>query len=268
MRFSYASALLFASNVLAVAKHECLVNSSKDLAAFADCGHEGAIAYCLSELKSFELSDVKTCYTKAGCSDDEAEIESKYTLSRCEEMNRMGDLKKRYRGILLPRADATTTAADATDTSAKTTLKFGAKTGTDCFTTGTKTTTECPLSTSNGHVKTVTCFPTQVPTSECSPHMICTLDSSNNDVCMDIQSGLETSGIAILIVFGVILALGIGSLTFVCCKDRKQQKRLVAKAEATALARAATKKQRAQDRAPLIRNASGGSNPFQDQPRI
>ncbi|CAM1507464.1 Fc.00g071050.m01.CDS01 [Cosmosporella sp. VM-42] len=265
MRFS--SAVFFAGNALALAKHECLVNNNEDLAAFADCGHERAISYCLGQLMSFEPADVEACYTKAGCSIAEAEIEAKYTLGRCEEMNKIGDLKKRYRGMLLPRADATTTDA-AAKTTAKSSNKFGAMTGTDCFTTGKKSTTECPLSTSDGHVKTVTCFPTEVSTSECAPGLLCTVDTSNNDVCMDLQSSLETSGIVILIVFGIIIALGIGSLTFMCCKESKDQKRLTAKAEAVALARAATKKQRAQDRAPLIRNASGGSNPFQDQPRI
>ena len=85
---------------------------------------------------------------------------------------------------------------------------------------------------------------------------------------MDLQDTLDTAGIVVAIIFGVIITAAVGTITFLCCKDRSEQKRLAAKAEAVALARAATKKQRNnQERAPLVsRNVSGGTNPFQDQP--
>lgn len=271
MRFSSAPVLLFAGSVLAksVARHECLVNNSEDLAAFADCGHQGSLAQCLSKLQSFREDDVRACYTSVGCSFEEAEQEARFALNRCDEMASMGDLKKRFRAVeVLPRADATTTAADAKSTgdSSKTGSIYS---GTDCFHTGKKSTTACPLSTSNGHVKTVTCFPTEVTTSSCASTLICTTDSANNDICMDLHH-MEVGGIIVSIVFAAALVIGTAALTWACCKDRKEQKRMAAKAEATALVRAATKKQRAAQRAPLIRNASGGSNPnpFQDQNRL
>ncbi|KAK7403011.1 hypothetical protein QQX98_011252 [Neonectria punicea] len=269
MRFS--SALLFAGSVLAksVSLHECLVTHSQDLAAFADCGHQGALAKCLAQLQSFAEDDVRACYTSVGCSLADADAEARFALNRCHDMASMGDLKKRFRGAeMLPRADATTTADDAKSTgdSKKTGSIYS---GTDCFTTGKKSTTECPLSTSNGHVKTVTCFPTEVTTSSCASTLICTTDSANNDICMDLHH-MDVGGIIVSIVFASALVIGAGLLTWACCKDRKEQKRMVAKAEATALVRAATKKQRAAQRAPLIRNASGNSspNPFQDQNRL
>ncbi|KPM34507.1 hypothetical protein AK830_g12068 [Neonectria ditissima] len=270
-----SSVLAFAGSVLAksVSLHDCLVDNSQDLAAFADCGHQGALAKCLAQLQSFLEPDVRACYTSVGCSGADAEREARFALNRCADMASMGDLKKRFRaaddGLLLPRADATTTADDA-----KTTAASGSKTGsiysgTDCFTTGTKSTSDCPLSTSSGHVKTLTCTSTVVTTSSCAETLICTTDSANNDICMDLHH-MDVGGIIVSIVFAAALVIGAAALTWACCKDRKEQKRMVAKAEATALVRAATKKQRAAQRAPLIRNASGGSNPnpFQDQNRL
>lgn len=100
------------------------------------------------------------------------------------------------------------------------------------------------------------------------------LDNSNETICL-VKKEMDTAGIIIAIVFAGALALMMGYLTFMCCRDKKEQKRLAAKSEAVALARAATKKQRAAQRQPLIRNASGQSNPsnaganhFQDQTRI
>ncbi|POR33672.1 Uncharacterized protein TPAR_06134, partial [Tolypocladium paradoxum] len=141
--------------------------------------------------------------------------------------------------------------------------------GADCFTTSTVDTSSCPLQTSNGHVKTLTCFPTQVAASDCAPGLMCTIDANHEDICMKMQNGLDTGGIIVAIVFAVLVALGLGSLTFLCCRDRRQQKRLAAKAEAVALARAQTKRQKAQEaRAPLMRpqeGAPGSPNPFHDR---
>lgn len=270
-----SSVVLFAGSALATAKYECLVNNHEDLASFADCGHQGALAYCLSQLQTFEESDIRTCYTNVGCSPADAAIEAKATLERCEEMAKSGDLKKRFRAAAYPRADAfiradaTTTAdASATGKSSKTGKIYS---GTDCFSTGKSSTSSCPLTTSGDRTLTVTCFPTEITTSTCDPTLICTVDSSNNDICMDLHK-MDVGGIVVALVFASALVIGAAGLTFACCKDRKEQKRLAAKAEATALARAATKKQRAAQRTPLLRKASGGSaaggaNPFQDQSR-
>ncbi|RGP70894.1 hypothetical protein FLONG3_7350, partial [Fusarium longipes] len=110
---------------------------------------------------------------------------------------------------------------------------------------------------------------TEISTSTCRSDVICTTDASAADMCMT-KREMDTAGIIIAIVFAGCAALMLGWLIFMCCRDRKEQKRLVAKSEAVALARAATKKQRAAQRQPLIRNASGQSapgagNPFQDR---
>ncbi|KAF7535566.1 hypothetical protein G7Z17_g13188 [Cylindrodendrum hubeiense] len=272
-----SSVLLLAGGAMANAKYECFVNNNEDLASFADCGHQGALARCLSELQSFDETDVRACYTNVGCSADQAALEAKQTLERCEEMANNGDLKKRFRAAAFPRADAfiradATTAADASSATGKSSKTGTIYSGTDCFSTGTTSTSSCKMTTSSGHTLTGTCVPSVMTTSTCDPTLVCTVDSSSNDICMDLHH-MDVGGIVVAIVFAGFLVIGGAALTWACCKDRKEQKRLIAKAEVTALARAATKKQRAAQRAPLLRKASGGSapggaNPFQDQSRL
>ncbi|KAH6880083.1 hypothetical protein B0T10DRAFT_495816 [Thelonectria olida] len=242
---------------------DCLVKNSNDLAEFADCGHQGSLAKCLQNLHSLAQDDLKACYIDAGCSPAEAYSESKDTLRRCQDLAQTGELKKRFKAAPLPtlvaRADASSTAQD--------TQTGGVMTGTRCFTTGKKSTSSCDITTSGKHVKTNTCVPTTVTTSTCAPSLLCTVNSSNQDICMDLKP-MDVGGIIVTLVFAGALVIGAAALTWACCKDRKQQKHLKAKAEAVALKRAATKKQNAAQRQPLIRNPSGGANPFQDQPRI
>ncbi|KAF7550823.1 hypothetical protein G7046_g7896 [Stylonectria norvegica] len=275
MRFTPASAasaglILLSGHALAAditSNSECLANNAIELVDAAECGPDAAsldrasIVRCFQQLQTFEPSDVSACYAAAGCSSSEAEKEAGLTLSRCQDISREGDLRKRYPGVFLPRADATTAAAASKASGSR-------RTGTDCFTTGRTSTTSCITTTSKGVEHTGSCVPTEVTTSSCAPGLLCTLDTAGTNICMDKHDGLETSGIVVAIVFGLLITAGVTTLTFLCCKDRKQQKRMVAKAEATALVRAATKKQKTREARPLMsRNPSGGSNPFQDQAR-
>ncbi|KAF4461490.1 hypothetical protein FALBO_11717 [Fusarium albosuccineum] len=272
MRFTYAAALL-AGNALAITHKECLQRFNVELASDTDCADPATLRFCLSHLEKFDQEDVKECYVSTGCSFEEAEVESHHTWQRCDELARAGDLRKRYQAAplptFMPRADA---APEPTEPPHHGLFKRAdTSSGTDCFTTGETETESCPLTTKDGKTQTKTCFNTKVTTSKCSDDVICTLDSNNNDICM-VKQEMGTAGIIIAICFAAALALMMGYLTFMCCRDKKEQKRLAAKAETVALARAATKKQRAAQRQPLIRNASGqsnpGSNPFQDGNRV
>lgn len=133
-------------------------------------------------------------------------------------------------------------------------------------------TKSCPVTSADGKQTTLSCFPTEVATSSCAPGLMCTHDSRGDDICMELKNMPEIDGIIIAIVFAVLVAAGMGYLVFMCCRDRSMQKKLAAKAEATALARAHTKKMRSQEaRAPLIRQTSAqgqpaaGGNPFADR---
>ncbi|KAL2683161.1 hypothetical protein Neosp_007628 [[Neocosmospora] mangrovei] len=269
MRFS--SAVFFAGNALAIAQQECLAQNSADLAAYADCADQSALTACLSKLESAEQPAVQGCYTDAGCSSQEAAAEARRTWQRCEELAKGEDLKKRFPAAPLPTIAPRVVATEGifkratADTSS----------GKDCLTAKVKDTTACDVKTKSGEEETGSCSSVTTTTSTCRDDVICTmLDNSNETICL-VKKEMDTAGIIIAIVFAGALALMMGYLTFMCCRDKKEQKRLAAKSEAVALARAATKKQRAAQRQPLIRNASGqsnpsnaGANPFQDQTRI
>lgn len=127
------------------------------------------------------------------------------------------------------------------------------QTGGECLEEYEKKTTDCQTVTEDGRETTRSCTDTTVKLSSCRPGKTCSFDKSGNDICMDLQDELDVAGIVIAIVFASAIVIGVGALTFLCCKDRKEQKRLQAKAEATALARAATKKKRAaEQRQPLM----------------
>lgn len=274
MRFS--SAVFFAGNALAIAQQECLVQNSADLAAYADCADQSALAACLSKLESAQESAVQGCYTDAGCSSQEAVAEARRTWQRCEELAKGEDLKKRFPAAPLPTL-APRAAAAGEPGAQPTVYKRAApetSSGKDCLTEKVKDTTACDVKTKDGKAETGSCSSVKTTTSSCREDVICTLNANNDTICL-VKKEMDTTGIIIAIIFAGALALMMGYLTFMCCRDKKEQKRLAAKSEAVALARAATKKQRAAQRQPLIRNASGqsnpsntGANPFQDQTRV
>ncbi|KAJ4322386.1 hypothetical protein N0V84_004857 [Fusarium piperis] len=274
MRFS--SAVLFAGNALAIAQQECLAQNSADLAAYADCADQSALASCLSKLESPEEPAIQACYTDAGCSSQEAIAEAHRTWQRCDELAKGEDLKKRFPAAPLPTIAPR--AAAANEPGAKPTLyKRGSpdtSSGKDCLTEKVKDGSACDVKTKDGTSETGLCSDVKITTSTCRDDVICTLNANNDTICL-VKKEMDTTGIIIAIIFAGALALMMGYLTFMCCRDRKEQKRLAAKSEAVALARAATKKQRAAQRQPLIRKASAqsnpsnsGANPFQDQTRI
>lgn len=169
--------------------------------------------------------------------------------------------------VMMPREDTATPTTTTTTTAVNTNKN---KSGQDCFQTGTTSTTSCISETVDGKVKTRDCHPVPLTTSDCLRGYICTIDSNHVDVCMEAIHSLDTGGIIIAIVFGSFVVIGMAYLAFACRQERRHHKKTAAKAEAVALARAATKKQRAaQDvaRAPHMQQTQHhhGPNPFQDQ---
>lgn len=264
MRFT--SSLLFAAGALALPKHDCLSSNSADIAALSDCGDQAALASCLSSLGD---ASVESCYVDAGCPPAAAAAEAQLAIDRCA---RPGDLRRRVRAALDDPSAPATAAVPVAELFAARTLA-PRTTSLECFTTSTVQSKTCPVSTNDGKPTTQECFSTDVAKSECAPGLYCTTDPKGADICMELDDDLGIDGIIIAIVFAVAIAVGIGYLTFMCCRDKREQKRLAAKAEATALARAATKKKRAQEvRTPLMRQGSGqgqpGGDPFADGSRL
>ncbi|OAA39098.1 hypothetical protein NOR_06358 [Metarhizium rileyi] len=266
MRPFTLSALLLASTASALPRDECFQRHSKDLADYTDCGSRAAVAQCLSSLTSFEPSRLESCYTAAGCSASQAARDAEYIMSRCQAYAREGELRKRFRAAMTPVQ--TTPAVVAAHLYARASTTPGPKkSGTECFSTTELDTTSCDVATDNGRLTTHACSPAKSTSSHCLSGWICTLDGSHQDVCMKKQS-IDTGGIIVAIVFAAFFAIGLCYLTFACCRERSHHRKVAAKAEAVALARAATKKQRSNEaRAPLMQQTqhSGAPNPFQDQ---
>jgi hypothetical protein len=268
MRFA---PVLFASGVLALNRQDCFTSRSSPVAASSECADHAFLTGCLSTLQHPDLPSIQDCLVQAGCSaDNEAtKLEARIALDRCDEWVRMTDLRRRApmtAAAVLPDLPQITVPAAL--------HRRSAMSGDDCFEISDVDTSVCPPTTTDGRT-TSECTSTRLASSSCSAGLTCSLASSGTNVCMELQDSLDTAGIIISIVFAVAIILGVSTITYLCCKDRKETKRLAAKAEATALARAATKKKRAAEvRAPLMAEQQqdmapplAGGDPFGDRPQ-
>lgn len=242
-----------ATGTMAKISPDCPQHHFEDVAKYSDCGDATRLSSCVSKLKSLDAKSWEQCYLDAGCSANMAVTEAEQGIRRCGELEAFAMIKAKYHTLVdrAPQAQATPPP----------------RSGDACLSTTTIKTTTCPLLTENGKVKKGPCTPTEIASATCSPGLLCTHDSSGAGICMVRRDQLDTGGLIIAIAFATIIAIGIGFLTFMCCKEKRDRKRASAKAEAVALARAQTKKKRAQDaRAPLMSQQEGGSaDPFHDQ---
>lgn len=272
MRFSTLSVALGASSAMASAipRDECFASHHEVLADYADCGSRAALSQCIATLTSAaDTAALQACYSSAGCSDAAASREARYALERCEELQVYGDLRRRHSEMLA----ATAAPGMPLITQAPSLHARSAAKGDNCFTTETHTTKICPVEINNGKATTQPCHDGPVETKSCRSGWICTEDTNGTDICMEKVDKLDIGGIIIAIVFSVAIVAAIGYLTFASCSESRAQKKMAARAEATALARAATKKKRAEEvRAPLMAQQQppaeyqpqGGVNPFGD----
>lgn len=270
MRPSTLSLALASSAVASVVpSDDCFARFHEDLADYAQCGSRDAIASCLSQLVRASpdvKSSLESCYATNGCSAPGAADEAAFALSRCDEMKVFEDLRRRHGAMLaaeaagMPSITAAASLARRTSETAK---------GDDCFDIGSKDVKVCTHNTADN---TKDCHMAQQTTKTCRDKWICTEDPNGADICMAKVDTLDVGGIILAIVFAVMVVGGIGFLTFMSCRESRAQKKLTARAEATALARAATKKKRAEEvRAPLMAQSQSqpqyqqeGANPFGD----
>lgn len=71
----------------------------------------------------------------------------------------------------------------------------------------------------------------------CRSNYYCDTDSAGNKLCMVRQDGLTTSGAVVAIFLAVCMTAIVASVVFLCCRDRKEQKRQRARTEAAAIAK-------------------------------
>lgn len=243
MRSSSSLFFLAVGGALALSQRECIVENKQDLARLADCGSSETIELCLGNIQATSEDAIEACFTQAGCSASEAGFAAGRVIGHCEDESRMGDLRMRYRSNVDRAAAAVTAAVEYAALKPRATGDV--RSSTDCFTTSEVTTRSCDVQTNDGRATTGECRDVPAAASDCLPGFTCSLDTSGTNVCMALENSLGVDGIIIAIVFGVAIVGGIGTLTYMSIRDRKEQRRLAAKAEAVAVARAQTKKMRA-----------------------
>ncbi|QUC15849.1 uncharacterized protein UV8b_00090 [Ustilaginoidea virens] len=278
MRSLPLSALLLAATPAALSPGDraCLSSHARQLAELAHCGDRTSLRLCLSNLPGpRHHSDLQACYADAGCPASQAAQEAVRAVSRCRDRDGEGDadayayaedeLRRRRAAGVTPRPALNHDHRLA----ARETGGASLKSGSDCFRFGTTTHASCVTSTVDGKPKANSCTPQPVTTSDCLSGWICALDPQHQDICMKAQNALDTGGVVVAVIFGLAIVVGVAYVTFACCQERAHHKKAAAKAEAVALARAATKKQRSQEaRAPLMQQVDdahdNGPNPFQE----
>ncbi|KAK1995556.1 hypothetical protein LX36DRAFT_582174 [Colletotrichum falcatum] len=294
MRSSHSASALVALlsataiSALSPAKLHCLRSRSLELAKLASCGEAGSVAHCLDMLPDdLRQTDVERCYVHAGCEHPEAVVESQWTLDRCgggdNNDKAPAELRKRH----VPVFARQTSAADAATTASEAATATATATGTNtrslltCSTTTTKSTTLCPV-VSTGVRKGMTlnegCFPTQVVLATCAAGLVCKDDSAGNPSCLELDNTVYPGGIAVAAFFAVAVAGSVGWIMLLCCRERREKKRIAARAEAAKIARqparAPTVQVQDADDQPLVAahgHAAAGYDahgPFSDQHRM
>lgn len=242
--FALLAALAGTAVAVPASLGSCVNVKAAILASYSDCADTEILTHCLSGLDDPAQEYIESCHIQAGCPAALAESEARSVFSRCNSMIAGADLRRRFGEAPQPTQFFFPRQAQQEEG--------------ECINLETFSTTDCDTVTSDGKLKTTNCHDTSATRKKCKPGKTCTMDSDGRDICMDLKDDLDVAGIIIAIVFAALITIGIGALTFLCCKDRKEQKRLQAKAEATALARAATKKKRAAEvRQPLMSQAPG-----------
>ncbi|KAK4234676.1 hypothetical protein C8A03DRAFT_47044 [Achaetomium macrosporum] len=261
MRDTILASLFLASATLTSASRlECLHNRSEELASVASCGDKGSLNYCFSHLplstQPEALSEeLERCFSSAGCTSAESQIEAFWVLKRCESPS--SDLRRSRRqpdnedslaaaakeplmaarnampaitAMVIPRQTTAATTAATTNPSSPS----------PCFSDTTSSITSCPIQTTGADAgKKLSCFPTVLTSAVCRDGLICTSDKQGNPSCMYKQSSLGVDGTIIAIIFASAIVISIVSICFLCCRERREHKRIERAAEAARIAKEA-----------------------------
>ncbi|KAM0179589.1 hypothetical protein ACHAPF_002873 [Botrytis cinerea] len=134
-------------------------------------------------------------------------------------------------------ASATTTSTTASTTSSSTsgttTSATSSGTGTSsstlaCSTTSYYSTSVCSYGTGASTGVTLGCATTSAASSTCAAGVLCTTAASGEDVCMEIDNSLTTSGLAVTIFFAVGISAFVIGLIVIGYKDRQAANQLKA----------------------------------------
>ncbi|KAK7751717.1 hypothetical protein SLS62_006378 [Diatrype stigma] len=221
------------------ARAVCVQQRSEELAQVAACGDKGSLQHCFKYSPGYvSWSLLEQCFEKAGCTREEAVIEASFVVKQCDEGASGAELRRRG---LQPQLAARTTIplvtarAEVTTTDATTTATISLT----CSTDSVYTTTTCPVqSTGTASGSTLDCYDTPMTTSVCASNMVCVADEVN--VCMERINTISGAGTWFcVILLATVFTFGVSLLFFLCCRDRRYQKKLRAQKEALDIAKTA-----------------------------
>lgn len=268
-------ASLVAASAPALPRSACLHQKSESLAESVKCGDQAAVRACFAAApQTLSENYIRECLLDAGCGAAQADEEGRWLSAWCSRTygsdeqplepaadDEAAELKRR-RPEPVP---APTPAADAENSP----LFIREPATTPAVFRRTSSSLQCSTETS---IEIDSCEPdnkykcskVMTTTSVCADGNICLRDKNGNNICMARQDGLTTSGAVVAIFLAVVLAMTIGTIGFLCCKDRREAKKARARAEAAAIAKAnATPAPRSEAReaARAARQASNASQP-------
>ncbi|KAF5870217.1 uncharacterized protein Bfra_010363 [Botrytis fragariae] len=126
---------------------------------------------------------------------------------------------------------STTASTTSSSTSGTTTSATSSGTGTSsstlvCSTTSYYSTSICSYGTGASTGVTLGCATTSAASSTCAAGVLCTTAASGEDVCMEIDNTLTSSGLAVTIFFAVSISAFVIGLIVIGCKDRQAANQL------------------------------------------
>ncbi|KAK8013971.1 hypothetical protein PG990_007267 [Apiospora arundinis] len=228
------------------------------------CGDQSLLRGCFESVPTLDTATiVEQCLLDAGCTADESKRETHSLIAWCDShFGSDQDLKRR--GIdPLPQPTPLTQAPDLYLRQATTTSTGAESSPSPCSTETEVEISSCKTDHINECVKTMT------KSMVCAKGNMCMTDNSGNNICMYRKDGMTTSGAVVGIFLAVVLSVTIAALFFLCCKDKRDQKRARAKSEAAAIAKANAvssgprpEVREAQRSASQRSGPNGGPNPF------
>ncbi|KAK8121203.1 hypothetical protein PG999_005323 [Apiospora kogelbergensis] len=246
-----------------IAQSGCLHIKSVDLAQKTKCGDKSLLRGCFESVPTLDTATiVEQCLLDAGCSADESKRETHSLIAWCDShFGSDQDLKRR--GIdPLPQPTPLTQAPDLYLRQATTTSTGAESSPSPCSTESDVEISTCKTNNMND------CQKTMSKTMVCAQGNLCMTDNSGNNICMYRKDGMTTSGAVVGIFLAVVMAVTVAGLLFLCCKDKRDQKRARAKSEAAAIAKSNAVASAPPPVRETTRSASqrsgpnGGPNPF------
>ncbi|KAF5012661.1 hypothetical protein FDECE_1292 [Fusarium decemcellulare] len=126
------------------------------------------------------------------------------------------------------RTQETSDSSSLGSTTTSTTEKIGAS----CYSTTVYSTSACPVQSTNGHLQTLSCYPTSITSSTCAPSMLCaTQPTYGYTICMEKHNEIGVWGTVIASCMGGAVACCIGTLVLLYYQDKRKLQRQLAERE-------------------------------------